>query len=97
MSAARGDFGQVHGSGGGTGAGESALDLHETARVERDDRAGAGALDGVDLGAGHSAGQLGEFDGESAAEAAALLRGKHLTELEAADISEKAARGAFDA
>src|SRR5213082_247868 len=78
-------------------AGESSLNLHEAARVERDDGAGAGALDGFDLGAGHGAGELGELHGEGSAEAAALLGRQHLAQLEAADVGEEAARRAFDA
>ena len=92
-SAARQDLGQVHRADGGAGARERSLNLHQATGIERDHRAGAGALDGLDFGARHGAGKLGEFHREGAAETAALLGRLHLAQFQPAHVRQQPPRG----
>src|SRR6476659_6684521 len=77
------NFREMQGFYGQAGARESAAQLHEATRVDRDDGVRAGLLDRLDLRPGHAARDFGKFDGESAAETAALLGEVHLAELQA--------------
>ena len=71
------------------GAMQSAVDLHQAGVVEGGDDFGAGLEDaGVFFGE-HGGGDIGVFDGEGAAEAAALFLIRELDELEAADRAEE--------
>ncbi len=87
----------MQGAEGQSGAIDHSLELHEATGVDGDDGGCAGFLDGIDLGAGHGAGNLREFDGERAAEAAAFFRDIHFGEREPLDMSEQFSRARFDA
>ena len=65
--------------------------------IERHHGVGAGAQDGVDLGAGHGAGKLRELHGKSAAEPATLLGRLHLPQFEAPDTGQQTAGRVLDA
>ena len=95
--AARQDFGQVHGAHRQGGARQSSLDLHQATGIQADHGFGAGAHDGIDLGARHAAGNLGEFHRERAAETAAFFRRVHLPQLQSAHPGQQAARAVPDA
>src|ERR1017187_7082154 len=71
--AARQDLRQMHGAHRHRGARQRPLYLHQATGIRADHCLGAGAHDGIDLGARHAAGDFGEFDRERAAESAAFL------------------------
>ena len=71
---------------------ERSLNLHQATGIERNHGSRAGALDGLDLGARHGAGKLGELHRKGAAEAAALLGRQHFAQFQAAHVRQQAAR-----
>ncbi len=87
----------MHGSDRQAGAIDDALQLHQATGVDGDHGGSAGFLDGIDFGARHRAGQLGELDGERTAETAALFRRGHLREGQPANISQQFSGARFDA
>src|SRR5690242_21823767 len=98
MALAAGEhFGEVHGADVRACPRERTLNLHEATWVEGDYGLGAGLHDGVDFGSCHGAGEVGEFYGEGAAEAAALFRGHHLPEFEPSYMGEQPPGSALDA
>src|ERR1700683_5832035 len=66
-----------------------AADVHGAARVVADESLRAAGGDTVALVLNHGAANLGIFDGESAAEAAALVGFFHGAEIDVADLAEK--------
>ena len=71
---------------------ERALDMHEAAVIAGCTDFGAGGEDGFGLLCEHGGGDVGVFDGEGSAEAAALLEGGKLDEFDATHFAEKAHR-----
>jgi hypothetical protein len=86
----------VEGADGGSGAVEAAVDLHQAGVVEGADDFGAGLEDSGIFFGEHGEGDVGVFDGEGAAEAAALLFLGELDEIEAADVAEEFDGGVAD-
>ena len=78
---------QVHGPDLRSRPAERALDLHQATGIDGDDRIRAGAHNRIDFGARHRAGNIGELDGKSSAEAAAFLGGVHFDQLQSADVA----------
>jgi hypothetical protein len=91
------DLRQMQRAEGKSRAIDDALELHQATGVDGDDGGCAGLLDGIDLGARHGAGDLREFDGERAAEAAAFFGDIHFSQREALNFREQLARTRFDA
>lgn len=76
---------------------EQALQVHQAARIVRDDviRAGLGGVGAFHVA--HRGGNHRELRGERAAETAARLDLRHLDELQAANVAEQFARRFFHA
>ena len=75
------------------GAIDRALQLHQATGIDGDHGGSAGFLDGIDFGARHRAGDLGEFYGERPAETAAFFRRGHLRERQALRTFASSLRG----
>ena len=78
-------------------AGDAALDVHEAAEVAGGDGVGAAGGDGVQFVGEHLRGDVGVFDGESAAETAALVGIGQFGYGEAGDGSKQMEGGILDA
>ena len=74
------------------GVGEAA-EVHEAGHVDADEHVGLGVEDVVELEGAHLAGDVGEGDGEGAAEAAALFRLAEGDDLGVFDGGEQGADG----
>src|SRR5262249_40635670 len=79
-----------------SGAADDAFELHQATGIDPHDGAGFSLLNRLDLSARHSAGDFRKFDGEGAAESAALFGGFHLAEREPLDFRKQAPRTLFD-
>src|ERR1022692_1331867 len=95
--AARQDLRQMHGAHRQRGARQRPLYLHQATGIRADHCLGAGAHDGIDLGARHAAGDFGEFDRERAAESAAFLGRVHLAQFQSANVRQQTAGAVLDA
>jgi len=76
---------------------DHALELHQATGINGNHGGCAGLLDGIDLGPRHRSGNLGEFDGKRAAEAAAFFGRAHFGQRESANFREQSPRAGFDA
>ena len=74
---------------------DDALELHQATGIDGNDGGSAGLLNGIDFGARHGARNLGEFDGERAAEAAAFFGRVHFREREALNFCQQFSRAAL--
>src|SRR5579863_3188532 len=86
------DLREMHGPDGKARAIDDALKLHQATGVNGDDRVRLGLADGIDLGAGHAARNVGELDGECPTEAAALFGRFHFAQREALHVRQQTAR-----
>ena len=75
----------MHRTHAASAAMQAAVDVHQAAVVAGGDDLGVSAEDGVELLIEHGAGDVGIFDGEGAAEAAALLEAWKRNKIDAAD------------
>jgi len=84
------DFGEMKGFYTGLLAVEGTLKVHEAGVIAGGADFGAGAEDGGSFFSEHGGGDVGIFDGEGSAEAAALFGVGEIDELDAADVLEEA-------
>src|SRR5581483_9336248 len=82
-------FGKMHRADGQAGAGESALQLHEAARINGNYRSSPRTQYRFNLSAGHRARHFGKLHRKCSTETAALLGGVHLAKLEPADFGQQ--------